>query len=511
MENIPVERMREASADRTPKNSETDEQIPSFETSIPSKIPLQQIPSGVAHGLATRRSPTHQDFLKKNLPDEVPATFSGTMKFMETHIPLDEIPSGVAHGFASGRSPSNKELGAKKGLPDEVPATFAGTLESLGEIPRGTAASFSTTHIPLSRISGPISKGFASGRSPSHKDQARQGLPDEVPATFSGTVESFGPKIMGIPRIPLEEIVGGMAKGYNTKGSPSHKQLMKENLPDEVPATFSLTVEELEHEYILTPIPLAEVPINIARGIVYTKTPTHLEMMKMGLPDDVPGTFSGAFALWESRQEKERPTILEQKLESELEQIDQDIENKLSQAHQKFIGKYQRIKQDRDLEKMDDSLFKSWEIIRKNGDEENRDHTGYKPARLGEEEEAEGLLSDTDVGVIEEEEFGNYKSSAAKNKVEIKEEAPLQSVEENIVIPPESQNEGINMQDLIRKDLRVRELRNIFIKSHVNRKLKEMILVIEEMMVNLVVKNQALNISLKTPVYHLFYLTSHLY
>jgi len=446
--------MREASADRTPKNSETDEQIPSFETTIPSKIPLSQIPSGIAHGLATRRSPTHQDFLKKNLPDEVPATFSGTMEFMETHIPLDEIPSGVAHGFASLRSPSHKD-DVKKGLPDEVPATFSGTLESFAAIPPSTAETFKTAHIPLNRISGPISKGFASGRSPSHKEQARKGLPDEVPATFSGTVESFGPQIMGVSKIPLEQIVGGMAKGYNTRGSPSHKDLIKENVPDEVPATFTDTIESFEHEFMITPLKLDEIPINIASGIEYIKTPTHLDMMKMGLPDEVPATFSGSFALWEKSQE--RPTILEQKLESELEQEDQAIENKISEAHQKFIGKYQRIKQDRDLEKMNDNLGQSWEVIRtsKPVDEEIRDHTGYKPARVGDQEEAEGLLSDTDEGVIEEEEFGNYKSSAARNRVEIKEEAPLQSVEENIVIPPESQGEGINMQDLIRKDIKV--------------------------------------------------------
>jgi len=63
-------------------------------------------------------------------------------------------------------------------------------------------------------------------------------------------------------------------------------------------------------------------------------------------------------------------------------------------------------------------------------------------------------LDEEEKVVAEEEAFGNYKSAVKKNNVEIKDETPLQPVEENIVIPPENQTEGINMQDLIKPELK---------------------------------------------------------
>ena len=503
--------MKESLGDRTPKNSETEE-IQQFEAFM--RLPLDQIPSGVAHGFASERSPSHQDLAKKGLPDEVPATFTGTLESLEPglidfeliglspqgvpggkhHIPLEEIPSGIAHGFASGRSPSHKELAAKKNIPDEVPATFSGTLESLPDIMR--------SNIPLGKIPGGIAKGYASAKSPTHKEIAEKNLPDEVPATFTDTVDTLK------SNLPLNKIVGGMAKGFGSGRSPSHKDLAaKENIPEEVPATFSGTVEELEYEYMVSPLPLNKIPADTAMGLGETPDPTHLQCMRMGLPDEVPSTFSfaleqfskqeGGQTILEQKLESELEqedqaldnllsgtqqkfigkyqrmglpnqapstysakqeggqTILEQKLESELEQEDQALDNLLSGTQQRFIGKYQRIKQDRELEKgtANENLAQSWEVIRTDKGEENIDHTGYKPARIGDEEEAEGLLDEEEGEARAEEEFGNYK--VAKGKVEIKDETPLQPVEENIVIPPENLNVGINMQDLIKPELKV--------------------------------------------------------
>jgi len=176
---------------------------------------------------------------------------------------------------------------------------------------------------------------------------------------------------------------------------------------------------------------------------------------------------------------------VEEKLASELEQEEQVLDFLQQGSERKYRGEEQRDKQSKQIEEaeMSSSLQRSWDIIQGKEEEvEKKSYEGYKlvKPKIGDVEENERLLSKQQEDFIQEEEeaeFGSYKAAGTRAKsplkteqVEIKEESirkvpqepELQAIEENIV-GLEEKDEGVNLRDVLSKDIKVKNYLNILL------------------------------------------------